>query len=65
MVGAKLAALGLGPVVVQYGIQYTVYVVLRKVVAIDIMTSQGMYSIVVGGSWNKVFVQYCVVRYTR
>ena len=25
---------------------------------IDIMTSQGMYSIVVGGSWNKVFVQY-------
>jgi hypothetical protein len=23
---------------------------------LDIMTSQGMYSIVVGGSWNKVFV---------
>ena len=22
------------------------------------MTSQGMYSIVVGGSWNKVFVLY-------
>jgi hypothetical protein len=26
--------------------------------AMDIMTSQGMYSIVVGGSLNKVFV-YC------
>ena len=25
------------------------------------MTSQGMYSIVVGGGWNKVFVLYCTV----
>ena len=24
------------------------------------MTSQGMYSIVVGGSWNKVFVLYTI-----
>jgi len=26
------------------------------------MTSQGMYSIVVGGSWNKVFVLYGTVQ---
>ena len=25
------------------------------------MTSQGMYSIVVGGSWNKVFVRYYTI----
>ena len=33
---------------------------VEYVVAIDIMTLQGMYSIVVGGSWNKVFVRYSI-----
>ena len=38
---------------------------MHYLVAIDIMTSQGMYSIVVGGSWNKVFVLYgSVLLYT-
>ena len=37
--------------------EYTV----PRAVAIDIMTSQGIYSIVVGGSWSKGFVQYKAV----
>ena len=32
-----------------------------RVVAIDIMTSQGTYIIVPCGNWNKVFVQYKAV----